>query len=388
MVRSLYIGEMGLEISPVDGDHDVDLFLKVPATLRPENHINKIPGRWMRPILDRRKNPYFRHTDHILLLARRDGRLVGRVAAFVDHLCNRTLEEKTGSFALFDCIDSPRVAARILEVAESWLAERGVESIRGPCGPAMRLGTGLLIEGHGRPPMPGMTFDPPELGALIEAAGYRPARDLHAYRLPTDTLSRDVIAAADEARRRPGLTIRSFRQDHFDDDIRAIRDVINDLPGLGRTCAPWTFEEVRWMARKLWLILDTFLVLHVEQRGEPAALGFALRNVREQLGGRSPRSSLLDSLAVAKALRLHQLHSARITLLAVRPRFAAQVGEKNRGDLAAMLLSELMGRLRLFGVKWAEISLVDPTDEALTTLMRAANAEIYKIYRVYEKRLA
>lgn len=378
---------MGLEITPVDGKRDLELFLKVPALLRPENHVNKIPGRWMRPVLDRRKNPYFRHTDHILLLARRDGRLVGRVAAFVDHLCNRTLQEKMGSFALFDSIESPRVAAQILEQAERWLLERGVEKVRGPCGPAMRLGTGLLIEGHGRPPMPGMTFDPPQLGALVEGAGYQPVRDLNAYRVSTDSLPAEVVGAADEARRRRGVVIRSFRQEQFEEDIRAIRDVINELPGLGRTCAPWTLDEVRWMAQKLWLILDTFLVLIVEQRGEPAALGFALRNVREQLGGRSPRASVLDSLAVAKALRLHQLRSARVALLAVRPRYDQRMDPQNRGDLAAMLLSELMGRLRLLGVKWAEISLVDPTDEPLMSLMRAINAEIYKIYRVYEKEL-
>jgi hypothetical protein len=378
---------MGLEISPVVGDREVELFLKVPAILRPEIRVNKVPGRWMRPVLDRRKNPYFRHSDHILLLARRDGRLVGRVGAFVDHLCNRTLEEKVGTFAMFDSVDSPRVAAQILEAAEQWLVKRGVDQVRGPCGPAMRLGTGLLVEGHGRAPMPGMTFDPPELGALIEGAGYEPARDLYAYRLSTEALPREVAQVADEARRREGLKLRNLRNAHFEEDIQAIQRVINDLPGLGRACAPWTTDEVRWMARKLWLILDRFLVLLVEQRGESAAVGFALRNVRELLGGRSPRGSLIDSLSVAKALRLHQLRSARITLLAVRPRFDGRMDPSQGGDLAAMVLSELLGRLRLLGVQWAELSLVDPTDLTLVELMEACKAEVYKTYRIYQKPL-
>lgn len=371
---------MGFAISPVTSARELELFLRVPAILRPENYVNTIPGRWVRPLLDRRRNPYFRHTDHVLLLARRDGRAVGRVAVFVDHLCNRALGQQVGHFGLFDCINSPRVAAQLLEAAERWLQSNRVFVSRGPMGPAMRLGTGLLVEGHGREPMPGMTFDPPELSALVEAAGYEPHRDLHAYRLLTSGLSSALTRSADAARRRTGLVLRSFRSGSFENDITEIRDVINDLSGLGRACTPWTVDEVRWMARKLWHILDHSAVLIVEQDGVPVAVGMALRNVREVLEGRSPRPSLVDSVLVATSLKMKQIRSARIMLLAVRPRFA-----EGEGDLSALLLAELLGRLSLLNVKWVEISLVDPTDLPLVELMAETGAEIYKTYRIFQK---
>jgi hypothetical protein len=371
---------MGFEVGIVGSARDLEAFLRVPALLRPQSFVNKVPGRWVRPLLDRRRNPFFRHADHALVVARRDGRPVGRVALFVDHLCNRTHGEQVGTFALFDCIDSPRVAVQIFATADRWFSDHHVVRVRGPMGPAMRLGTGLLVEGHGHAPMPGTTFDPLELGPLIEAAGYAPWRDLDAYRLGTSGLPQLVSRAADAARRRRGLVLRTFDVDAFDSDISKVREVMNDTPGPGGACTPWTVDEVRWMAERLWHILDPPLVLLAEQDGVPAGMVLALRNVREVLHGRSPRSSVLDGLRITAALRLKRATSARILMLSVRPTYVG--GE---GDMTALLLGEILGRLALLGVAWTEVSPVDPGDGPLVDVLTAARAEAYKTYRMYEK---
>ncbi len=384
---------MGFEISPVGNGRDLEAFLGLPAVLRPEDRANQVPPLWMRPLLDRRANPYFRHADHELFLARRDGRPVGRIAVFVDHLCNRTLGEQAGVFGLFDCVNSTRVAADILDRAEGWLKEQNVRVVRGPQGPSMRLGTGVLVHGHGQPPMPGLTYDPPEVSFLLEHAGYQPKRDLHAYRLELSHLQLPVTQAADLARRRPGLILRPVRSDRirFDDEMMRLREVINDLPGLGRACAPWSEAEAKWVARRIRFIIDPSLVLYAEQDRVPAALGVAVRNIREPLGGKSFSTSTLDFLRMAASFRFQSLRSARIALLAVRPQFQfdAGFGEESRshGGLLPLLLTELLGRLRLHGVEWAEVSLVDPTDRPLVELLAAARAEPYKTYRIYEKNL-
>jgi hypothetical protein len=377
---------MGLEIRAVTNDKELQTFLRVPVLLRPENRVSAVPSRWVRLLLDRRKNPYYRHTDHVFLVAWREGRVVGRIAAFVDHLCNRVRGEQAGSFALFDCLNSLRVAARVFEAAEAWLASKQVSVVRGPLGPAMRLGTGLLIEGHGQVPTIGTSLDPAELGPLIESAGYQGVRDMHAYWLRTDPLPAPVVAAADAARRRRGLSLRTFDPRRFDEDVVRLGEVMNDAPETGWTCVPWTSEEVRWYARKLWPVLDPSLILFAEQGAEPVGGAFALRNVRDVLGGRNPRASVTDSLRLAAALRLNVVHTARIALLSARAR-ARGPGGGGEGDLSALLLAELLGRLRLTGVNEAEVSLVDSGDTVLIDLLTAAGAEVTKTFRVYEKRL-
>jgi hypothetical protein len=377
---------MALEITAVTSEKELRTFLRVPAFLRPESRVSAVPSLWVGQLLDRRRNPYFRHTDHVFLLARREGRVVGRIAAFVDHLCNRVRGERVGTFALFDCINSRRVAARVLEAAEAWLATKQVTKVRGPLGPAMRLGTGLLVEGHGQIPTIGTSLDSPELGPLIESAGYQGARDLHAYWLRTDPLPAPVVAAADAARRRRGQRIRTFRPEGFDDDAARLAEVMNDVPETGFTCVPWTAEEVRWFARRLWPVLDPSLIVFVEQGEEPSGAAFAIRNVRDVLGGRNPRRSPIDGARVAGALKLNLVRSARIVLLSVRS-WARGPGAGGEGDLSALLLAELVGRLRLTGVLGAEVSLVDPGDKTLTNLLVAAGAEVTKTFRVYEKTL-
>jgi hypothetical protein len=384
---------MGLDISPVTSSRDLESFLHLPAELRPQDRANATPPLWMRPLLDRRANPYFRHADHELLLARREGRPIGRVALFVDHLCNRTLDERAGIFGLFDCVNSPRVASEILTAAERWLREQGVTLVRGPMGPSMRLGTGVQVDGLGQPPMPGLTNDPPETSFLLEHAGYQPKRDLHAYRLDVGRMSPTVTRSADLARRHKGLVLRRVRSDraHFDDEVMRLREVINDLPAPGRACAPWSESELKWVAKQIRLIIDPSLVLFVEQDRVPAGLGVAVRNIREGLDGRSPHTSTLDALRIAAAFQLRRIRSARIPLLAVRPQFQFDAGfgkdAQDLGGILALLLTELLGRLRLQGVRWAEVSLVDPMDRPLVELLAAAGGEPYKTYRIYEKRL-
>lgn len=374
---------MSIEVTAVRSARELAAFVRLPALLRSRSRWTPASETWTRELLDKRRNPFYRHADRQLLLARKDGHLAGRLAAHVDHLCNRTLGERLGSFSLLDCEPHPRVVSALLSAAERWLVDQGVALVRGPLGPTMRLGAGLLVDGHGEPPTPGLEANPPELPALVERAGYAPARDLRAYRLTAAGLPPPLSAAADEARRTAGVKLRTLRGERDADELGRVLAVLNDLPASGRACAPWSEAELRWTISRLRPMIDPELVLLAEVDGKPAGLGIAMRNVREALGGRGQGKALLDAARVAAALRLRRLRSARIAVLAVRPCFA-QVGG---GGLLALLLAELLGRLRLYRVESAEVSLVDPTDLPLTGLLEAAGATASKVYRVFGKAL-
>ena len=374
---------MSIEVTAVRSARDLTAFVKVPAILQARTRWTPASEVWTGALLDRRGNPYYRHAERQLLLARKDGRLAGRVAAHVDHLCNRTVGERLGTFSMLDCEPHARVVSSLLAGAEEWLRDRGVEVARGPLGPTMRLGSGLLVDGHGEPPVPGAAGNPPELPALVERAGYGRARDLTAHRIETGALPRPVAALADAVRRTPGLVLRPLRPERLAEELPRVLEVLNDLPGEGRACAPWSAAELRWTATRLAPIVDPGLVLILEAEGVPAGLGVAVRNVREALGGRGPSRAVLDALRVVAALRLRRLRSARVAVISVRQRFVDAVGH----GMHALLLAELLGRLRLAGVRWAEVSLVDPSDLPLLTLLEASGAQRSKTYRIFEKRL-
>ncbi|MHC5804425.1 hypothetical protein ACYTX7_09480, partial [Streptococcus pyogenes] len=58
-----------------------------------------------RAFLDRRRNPFFRHSDAELFLAERDGRVVGRIAAIENRRHLETWHDGAGFFGLFESID-------------------------------------------------------------------------------------------------------------------------------------------------------------------------------------------------------------------------------------------------------------------------------------------
>ena len=68
-----------------------------------------------RDFLNRKKNPFFTHAEVELFLARRNGKVVGRIAAIDDALWNQFHNTETGFFGMFDAPERPgdgRSAAR------------------------------------------------------------------------------------------------------------------------------------------------------------------------------------------------------------------------------------------------------------------------------------
>jgi len=376
---------MSLDVSIVRSERDLELFLQLPAALRPGSAAGGTSLHWTRALLDQRSNPFYRHAERALFIARQGGRAIGRIAVHVDHLCNRTLCERAGSFDMLDCVDNPRVAAALFGAAEAWLRDRGAEVARGPSGPTMRTASGLLVEGHGQTPMVGLTNDPPAFAALVEAAGYEQTLDLHAYRVSTSATQGEVAERARRGRLRKGIVVRPLRKKKLGDELGRMLEVLNDLPRLGRTCAPWSHDELTWTVRKLGPIVDPELSLLIESDGVPAAAGIALRNVREILrhGHGVSSSPLVEAARVSMARKRRRVHSARIALAAVRPRFTSSGGS----DLLALVAVELLGRLKLLGVEWAEFSLVDPSDTLLCEILELTKARRTKTYRVFQKSL-
>ncbi len=95
-----------------------------------------------------RKNPAFRFCEAAFFLARRDGKIVGRVAAIINHRANETWEQKHVRFGWIDFIDDIEVSRKLLEAVEAWGRERGMNHIVGPLGFTDMDLEGMLTDGY------------------------------------------------------------------------------------------------------------------------------------------------------------------------------------------------------------------------------------------------
>ncbi|MCQ2427325.1 MAG: hypothetical protein MJ137_02830 [Clostridia bacterium] len=90
---------------------------------------------------------YYDTCEAAYFLAEDDGKTVGRISAIIQHASNEKQNEKRARFTRFDAIDSQEVADALFKAAETWAAEKGMDTVCGPLGFSDLEREGLLIEG-------------------------------------------------------------------------------------------------------------------------------------------------------------------------------------------------------------------------------------------------
>ena len=149
-------------------------------------------------------NAFFSHGEAEYFLARRDGLVLGRISAQINHAFNEVHDCKWGWFGFLELEDDPEVLSGLLAAAQEWLAKRGCERMVGPADFTMNDESGVLIEGFDLRPMIRQPWHPPYYQRLLEDAGLTKAMDLFMWNLEVsdrDKVLPVIWELADKARR-------------------------------------------------------------------------------------------------------------------------------------------------------------------------------------------
>ena len=376
---------MPVTVTPVSGRHDLDAFIKLPFRLYEDD------PNWVPPLLylERQRfapktNPFLQHADHQLFLARRDGKVVGRISAQVDHEHNRFHQDRTGFFGFFESEDEPETARALLDAAEDWLRARDMEAVRGPLSFSINQEVGLLIDGFGMPPMIMTPHARPYYGPLIEEAGFHKVKDLYAWRYDTETVPPKARRAVDELRQRPDITVRTGDIRRFDEEIATILEVFNSTWSGNWGFVPVTPAEASHLGQEIRQIADTNLVIIVEVQGETAGVVLALPNINEAIHDLNGHLFPLGWAKLLWRLKVSHLKTGRLMILGVKKEFRT----RRYLALAYLLCDEVYRRARDGGYRWAEFSWTLEDNNAVNTIIRNVGCHIYKTYRLYEKPLS
>jgi GNAT superfamily N-acetyltransferase len=100
------------------------------------------------------------------------GKVIGRIAAFINEKKAFKEDQPTGGCGFFECIDNQQAANFLFEQAISWLKSKGMQAMNGPINFGENdMWWGLLIEGF-KPPFYGMNYNPPYYKKLFESYGF------------------------------------------------------------------------------------------------------------------------------------------------------------------------------------------------------------------------
>lgn len=373
-----------LRIDPVESRSDRKAFISFPYELY-KGHPYWVPPLRMdqEETLNPSKNPFFEHGKIQQFLARRDGKIVGRIAAIINGMHLLKYEDKTGYFGFFETIEDSEVAAALLDAAGNWLKEQGLTAVRGPANPTINDTAGLLVDGFERPPSILMPYNPPSYVQYIEDNGFKRAMTMWAYFVHAAYMEKEKLRRGTEIimRRNPGLKIRALRMDDFWTDARHVLDIYNAAWSGNWGSVPMTENEFRHLAKSLKQIIDPELVFFLELDERPIAFSIAIPNLNIALkqvsGGRLLPLGLPKLLAYDKLGALNEL---RMPLLGVLPEFHKQ-------GFHAPLINETIRIGMPKGYQACELSWVLDVNAPLINALEKMGAIRDKEYTMYEKKI-
>ena len=366
-----------LHVEEVRSQGELTSFIRFPW------HIYKNDRYWVPPLIKDQlqkfspEHPFQSHSEVILLLAKRGGGIVGRIAGFIDHHYVEFHREKVGFFGFFEAISDSEVATALLTTVAGWLKGRGMEKMAGPMNPSTNDECGLLVEGFDSSPSLMMPYNPHYYPSLLEGFGLKKAMDLYAYLMEESSFSQDrLIRFAEKlGRREPQLRVRPIVLRHLDEELKIIKEIYNHAWSNNWGFVPMTEEEIDFFARAMKPLVVPDLVLFAYRGAEPVGFSVALPDYNEVLKRLNGRVGLLGILKFFYFSR--KIRAIRVMLLGVKEAFQRKGAE-------ALLYIETFKRGIQKGYHRAECSWILEENILMQRGLESIGGRRYKTYRIYE----
>ncbi len=372
-------------IPPVAGKRDLKAFIELPYRLRADDPQWVPPLRFeRRAFLDRKKNPWFDHSEVEFFLAERDGEVVGRITAHIDHRWDEVQGGSDGMFGFFDAVEDEAVVRALLDAASDWLRERGRARMLGPMDFTMNDECGILIEGFDEPSMILEPWHPPYYQRLIEAAGLGKAIDLLMWelwfgKLKAGTELHPLIHAAAAKSREEGVVLRPMRKADMAAEVGRFMEVYNEAWGDNWGFVPITEAEVEFQAKNLKPVLDENWAMIAERDGEVVGAALTLPDVEQALAKMNGR--VLPFGWVHFVRRKKYIDRLRVFALGVKHAY-------QHLGVAAALYERHVQTAADVGPRGGHMGWILETNDPMNRAMEGMGGRVVQRYRIYERGLS
>jgi hypothetical protein len=326
------------------------------------------------------KHPFRSHSEMVFFLARKGGRVAGRIAGIIDHHYIDFHQEKVGFFGFFESIADSEVAGALLSRVQGWLEGHGMEKMIGPMNPSTNDECGLLIEGFDSSPRLMMPYNPPYYPTLLEGFGLKKAMDLYAFWIEKSVFQKDRLNRITERlrKREPRLWVRPIQLRDLDKELKIIKEIYNQAWSRNWGFVPMTEEEIDDLARNLKPLIVPDLVLFAYWGEEPVGFVVSLPDYNEVLKRLNGKVGLLGTLKFLYYSR--KIRTVRVMLLGVKKAY-------QKKGVEGLLYFETFKRGVQKGYPQAECSWILETNPLMQHGIEAMGGRRYKTYRIYEASL-
>ena len=345
--------------------------------------------QWVPPIrddiktmLNRKKHPFYEHSDGEFFIAMRDGKDVGRLAVFENVNFNKYHGTKKANFYFFESEENQETANALFEHAFEWARLRGLDTMIGPKGLGPLDGYGILVEGfEHRQMMTMMNYNQPYLPRLVESLGFEKEVDfVSCYVRASDfVLPERIHRIAERALNRGTLGVKHFKNK---------RELIQWAPRIGKTYnetfinnweyVPLTQREIDFVVDNIMLVADPRLFKIITHGEEVVGFLFSFPDISAALQrtkGNIWPFGIIDIMLEMKRTKWISCNGEGIL-----QEFQGRGGN-------AILYSEIEHTVKDYGYEHADMTQVAETAVQMRSDLINLGGKAYKNHRVYRRKI-
>jgi len=274
-------------------------------------------------IFNPQTNIFFKNGEAIRwVLKDEDGKLLGRVAAFINKNKAYNYTQPTGGMGFYECVDNQEAAFMLFDQCEKWLSQRGMEAMDGPINFSENDNYwGLLVDGFIHPGI-GMPYNLPYYKEQFESYGFQFYFEQVTNHLDlTVPFPERFWKIADWIRQKPGYTFKHLALKDaalFIDDFKTIYD---DAWQFHENFTPINKEVLLRTIKNAKDIIDEEFIWFAYHEDEPIAFLIMFPDVNQILKHLNGKLHLINKLKFLYLKQKHTITRARITIMGVAPKY-------------------------------------------------------------------
>ncbi len=330
--------------------------------------------------LTKGSNPALDFCETAYFVAKKDGRMVGRIAAIINPVANSTWNQTNARFGWVDFIDDLQVSKALFDAAIGWAKAKGMTAIHGPLGFTDFDHEGLLIEGFERNGTLATIYNYPYYPEHIEKYGFVKDIDWNEYLITIpEVYPEKYYRVAKIVEEKYKLKAKKFksRKEVVDNYALKIFDLLN-------TCYSHLYGFTKLNEKQIafyiklyfsFFRLDTISIV-VNEKDEVVALGIAMPSFTKALQKAKGKLFPFGWFYMLRALQKNDLLD--LYLMAVHPDF------QNKG-INSIVFADIMPNAAKNGYKFAESNPELETNTRMSSQWGSWETENHKKRRVYIK---
>ena len=376
---------MSVEIRPVKTRRELRRFVNFPEKLYHDNpyYIPPLVFDQM-DTLDQEKGAAQEFCDSELYMAFKDGEMVGRVAAIVNHKANEQWNHKEVRFGWYDFIEDPEVAKALMDKVYEFGRKHRMESVVGPLGFTDFDPEGMLVDGFDVMSTMPLIYNYPYYNDYLAEMGFEKEVDWIEYKVYIPKVMPErwprlekIIQERANVHLKP-LTRKIIKKQNYGEKIfRCINDCYKDL---------YNFTVLPDHMAKKYLdfylsVLDLKFVSMVEnEKNELVAFGITMPSLNQALQKSRGRIFPFGWWYLLKSLYLKREPGVELLLVGVHPDY------QNSG-VNSLVFMDMFRKYNEAGVEWAETNAILESNLTNQGQFRDFEHECKKRRRSYIKKL-